>query len=109
MGRVTLKESKKRHRGQRVYRRPGTGSDRIFYNRPSLAPGDEVTLTDSLGQTYAYRVNEILEVDPTDLGVKAPVGRDVVSLQTCTEDFGDHWADAPGCNTNYITCADRAT
>jgi hypothetical protein len=35
---------------------PGTGSHHIFYNLPSMAPGDEVVLTDSLGQTYTYQV-----------------------------------------------------
>ena len=87
---------------------PGTGSDHIFYNLPNLSPGDEVTLTDTLGQVYEYRVSEILEVDPTDVWVADPVpGRDVVSLQTCIENFGDHWTEGPDWNARYIVRADR--
>ncbi|MCA1739958.1 MAG: sortase [Actinobacteria bacterium] len=86
---------------------PGTGSDHIFYNLPSMAPGDEVVLTDSLGQTYTYQVSEILQVDPTDLGVLGPAGRDMVSLQTCIEDFGDFLSEGPNWNVRLVVRADR--
>ena len=86
---------------------PGTGSDHIFFGLPSLAPGDEAILTDTNGQVYRYRVSEILQVDPTDLSVVAPVGRDVLSLQTCIEDFGDFATLGPGWNIRLIVRADR--
>ncbi|MCA1739161.1 MAG: sortase, partial [Actinobacteria bacterium] len=38
---------------------PGTGSDHIFYSLPSLSEGDEVILSDSLGQEYTYRVSDV--------------------------------------------------
>lgn len=87
---------------------PGTGSDHVFYDLPSLAVGDEVILEDSLGQTYTYRVSEVLEVSPTELSVTAPVaGRDVVSLQTCIENFGDYWTEGPNWFARYVVRADR--
>ena len=81
---------------------PGTGSDHIFFNLPSLAPGDEITLSDSLGQTYRYRVSEILQVDPTNLSVLDPVGSDMISLQTCIENYGDFATLGPNWNVRYI-------
>ena len=86
---------------------PGTGSDHIFFGLPSLVPGDEVILTDTNGQVYRYQVSEILQVDPTDLSVLAPVGRDVLSLQTCIEDFGDFATLGPDWNVRLIVRADR--
>ncbi len=75
---------------------PGTGSDRIFYNLPALTEGDEVTLYDSLGQEYTYRVSEVFAVTPFDLWVADPVGSDVVTLQVCTETPDDWWTIGPG-------------
>jgi len=86
---------------------PGTASDHVFWNLPNLVAGDEVLVTDSNGQTYTYAVSEILEVPITDLSVTAPVGRDVVSLQTCIEDFGDYWTAGPNWNVRYVVRADR--
>ncbi len=86
---------------------PGTASDRVFWNLPNLVAGDEVIVTDSNGTTYTYAVSEILEVPITDLSVTAPVGRDVVSLQTCIEDFGDYWTAGPNWNVRYVVRADR--
>ena len=89
---------------------PGTMSDRVFYSLPNLAAGDEILLTDSLGQTYTYAVSEILEVPITDLSVTNPVpGRDVVSLQTCIENFGDYWTEGPNWNVRYVVRADRVS
>jgi sortase A len=34
--------------------------------------------------------------------VTAPTGRDVVSLQTCIEDFGDYWSPGPNWYARYI-------
>lgn len=86
---------------------PGTVSDHVFYSLPSLAVGDEVILEDSLGQSYTYQVSEILEVAPTDLSVTAPTGGDIVSLQTCIENYGDYWTEGPNWFARYIVRADR--
>jgi sortase A len=86
---------------------PGTGSDHIFYNLPSMAPGDEITLTDTNDQVYKYVVSEILQVDPTDLGVLGPTGDDTVSLQTCIEDYGDFTTLGPDWNVRFIVRGDR--
>jgi sortase A len=62
----------------------GTASRLLFYHLDRLKAGDEVVL-EGRGQTYRYRVSEILVVDPTDSWVMGQVrGRDMVSLQTCT-------------------------
>jgi sortase A len=86
---------------------PGTASDHVFYNLPNLVVGDQVIITDSNGTTYNYAVSEILEVPITDLSVTAPVGGDVVSLQTCIEDFGDYWTMGPNWNVRYVVRAER--
>jgi sortase A len=75
---------------------PGTESDYQFYNLPSMQQGDEVTLEDSEGRTYNYRVTEIFAVSPSESSVMDAVpGRDVVSLQTCTETPDDWWTIGP--------------
>ena len=81
---------------------PGTPSDHIFFNLPSMALGDEFTLTDSLGQTYTYAVTEVLQVEPTDLAVTAPTGSDTVSLQVCIENYGDFTTLGPNWNVRLI-------
>ena len=86
---------------------PGTISDRIFYNLPSLGVGDVVILEDSLGQSYTYQVSEILEVPPTDLSVMGATGEDIVSLQTCIENYGDYWTEGPNWLARYIVRAER--
>jgi sortase A len=86
---------------------PGTISDHVFWNLPSLAVGDQVILEDSLGQSYTYQVSEILEVSPADLSVTGTVGRDVVSLQTCIENYGDYWTPGPNWYVRYVVRADR--
>ena len=74
---------------------PGTPSDRIFYDLPSMVAGDTITLRDSLGQEYAYQVSEVFAVTPYDVGVTAPTGSDVVTLQVCTETPDDWWTIGP--------------
>jgi len=75
---------------------PGTGSDHIFYSLPSMAEGDEITLHDSLGQEYTYRVSEVFAVTPFDMWVTEPVaGRDMITLQVCTETPDDWWTIGP--------------
>ncbi len=86
---------------------PGTVSDHVFWDLPSLVAGDEVILEDSLGQTYTYRVSEILEVDPNDLSVTGSTGRDIVSLQTCIENYGDYWTAGPNWFARYVVRAER--
>ena len=86
---------------------PGTPSDHVFWNLPNLAQGDKILLTDSNGTTYTYAVSEIFEVSPTDLSVTAPTGDDVVSLQTCIEDYGDYWTPGPNWFVRYIVRAER--
>ena len=81
---------------------PGTLSDHVFWNLPTLGEGDEILLTDSNSTTYTYIVSEVFEVSPTDLSVTGPTGRDVVSLQTCIEDFGDYWSPGPNWYARYI-------
>ena len=68
-----------------------------FYNLPSMRQGDEVFLTDANGTVYEYRVSEMLAVSPDDTWVTGPIpGRDVISLQTCTETPDDWWTIGPG-------------
>jgi sortase A len=86
---------------------PGTPSDHVFWNLPNLVQGDQILLTDSSGTTYTYAVSEIFEVSPTDLSVTAPTGDDVVSLQTCIEDYGDYWTPGPNWFVRYIVRAER--
>ncbi len=63
---------------------PGTGSRLLFYDLDELGRGDEVILKGG-GETYRYRVSEVLVVDPSDSWVMGQVvGRDMVTLQTCT-------------------------
>jgi sortase A len=86
---------------------PGTVSDHVFWDLPSLVAGDEVILEDSLGQVYTYRVSEILEVSPYDLSVTGSTGSDIVSLQTCIENYGDYWTAGPNWLARYIVRAER--
>ncbi len=74
----------------------------MFWNLPDLGQGDRIVLTASDGTTYTYAVSEILEVSPTDLSVTAPTGGNVVTLQTCIEDYGDYWTPGPNWYARYI-------
>jgi sortase A len=87
---------------------PGTASDHQFYNLPSLTFGDKVYLYDANGTTYTYEVTEIFEVLPSETWVADSVpGRDVVSLQTCIENYGDYWTMGPNWYVRYVVRADR--
>jgi sortase A len=89
---------------------PGTLSDHVFWNLPNLAVGDRIYLTDSNGTTYTYAVSDILEVPRTDLSVTGKVpGRDMVSLQTCIENFGDYWTPGPNWYVRYVVQADKVS
>jgi sortase A len=64
---------------------PGTPSDKIFYDLPKLAEGDEITVTDAAGKEYVYRVTMEKVVGPQNVEVMNPVeGKSVITLQTCT-------------------------
>jgi sortase A len=69
----------------------GTDSFLVFFRLDELSSGDEITIEDSLGYRYLYRVSETLVVGPQDTGVMYPVeGRSMVTLQTCTlPDYSD--------------------
>lgn len=87
---------------------PGTASHYQFYNLPLMAYGDVIYLTDANGTTYTYEVTEIFEVVPSEVWVSEPVaGRDMISLQTCTEYYGDYWTMGPNWTTRYVVRGDR--
>ena len=71
---------------------PGTESYNQCLNLPAMQQGDQITLTDTMGRVYTYRVTTVFGVSPSDSWVTQPVaGKDVVSLQTCTETPADWW------------------
>jgi sortase A len=87
---------------------PGTASYYQFYDLPLLTFGDKVYLYDANGTTYTYEVTEIFEVAPSETWVTAPAaGRDVISLQTCIENYGDYWTMGPNWYIRYVVRADR--
>jgi sortase A len=89
---------------------PGTASDHQFYNLPLLAKGDVIYLGDVNGTTYTYEVTGFVEVTPADTWVTGPqAGRDMISLQTCIENFGDYWTMGPNWYVRYIVQADRVS
>jgi sortase A len=89
---------------------PGTASDHQFYNLPLLEYGDKIYLYDANGTTYTYEVTEIFEVWPTETWVTSQVaGRDMVSLQTCIETYGDYWTMGPNWYVRYVVRADRVS
>lgn len=76
---------------------PNTESYYQFYDLPAMQQGDEVFLEDSNGKVYRYQVTEMFAVSPSETWVTEPIpGRDVVSLQTCTETVDDWWTIGPG-------------
>jgi sortase A len=75
---------------------PGTESYNQCLNLPGMQKGDEVILGDTYGRIYRYRVSNVFTVRPDDNWVMEPVtGRDMVSLQTCTETTDDWWTIGP--------------
>lgn len=63
---------------------PNTESFLVFYDLNKLRAGDRVVLRDSAGTRYIYQVYNRFVTGPNDLSVTEPVGRNIVSLQTCT-------------------------
>jgi sortase A len=89
---------------------PGTASDHQFYNLPNLALGDKIYLYDENLTVYTYEVTGFKEVLPTENYVTAPQpGRDMISLQTCIEDYGDYWTMGPNWYVRYVVQADRVS
>jgi sortase A len=90
---------------------PGTGSYHQFYNLPALAIGDIVYLGDANGTTYTYKVSGFKEIAPNQArAVTGPQdGRDMVSLQTCIENYGDYWTMGPNWYVRYIVQAERVS
>jgi sortase A len=87
---------------------PGTASDHQFYNLPMLEYGDRIYLYDANGTAYTYEVTEIFEVAPSETRVTDQVaGRNIVSLQTCIENYGDYWTAGPNWLARYIVQAQR--
>jgi sortase A len=87
---------------------PGTASYYQFYDLPLLGYGDKIYLYDANGTTYTYEVTEIFEVLPTERWVTGPVaGRDMISLQTCIETYGDYWSMGPNWYVRYVVRADK--
>ncbi len=89
---------------------PGTASDHQFYNLPNLALGDKIYLYDANLTVYTYEVTGFQEVLPNENYVTAPqAGRDMISLQTCIEDYGDYWTMGPNWYVRYVVQADRVS
>ena len=75
---------------------PGTESYNQCLNLPAMQTGDEIFLQDTLGRVYKYRMSEISGVAPNASWITKPVeGKDVISLQTCTETPDDWWTLGP--------------
>ncbi len=67
-----------------------------FLDLPALKEGDEIFLEDANGARYAYQVTKIFVVKPQDSWVtKSVPGKDMVTLQTCTETMKDWWTIGP--------------
>jgi sortase A len=88
---------------------PGNESYHQCLNLPVMQEGDEITLSDTLGRVYKYRVFQSLQVTPEETWVKKPIpGKDVVSLQSCIETIGDVWNTVgPNWTARYIVQAER--
>jgi sortase A len=89
---------------------PGTGSYHQFYDLPALQIGDIIYLGDANGTTYTYKVSDFKEVAANDTSQSGPQpGRDMVSLQTCIENYGDYWTMGPHWYVRFIVQADRVS
>lgn len=89
---------------------PGTASDYQFYDLVNMQLGDKIYLYDANGTVYTYEVSGFAEVLPSETWVTAPqAGRDMISLQTCIEDYGDYWTMGPNWYVRYVVQADRVS
>jgi sortase (surface protein transpeptidase) len=75
-----------------------------------LGLGEKIYLYDANGTVYTYEVTGFKEVLPTETYVSAPQpGRDMISLQTCIENYGDYWTMGPNWYVRYVVEADRVS
>ena len=89
---------------------PGTQSDYQFYNLVNLQLGDKIYLYDANLTVYTYEVTGFKEVLPSETYVTSPqAGRDMISLQTCIENYGDYWTMGPNWYVRYVVQADRVS
>ena len=89
---------------------PGTGSDHIFYDLPLMNYGDMIYLTDDNGTVYSYSVTDFKEVLPSESWITNPVaGKNMVSLQTCIENYGDYWTPGPDWYVRFVVRAERVS
>jgi sortase A len=87
---------------------PGLESFHQCLNLPSMQKGDEIYLKDTLGRVYEYRVSEFLQVMPEEAWVtNRDSDREMISLQTCIETFGDFATLGPNWAVRFIVRADR--
>ncbi len=87
---------------------PGNESYHQCLNLPSMQMGDEISLADTYGRIYRYRVSDIVIVSPDETWVTQPVaGKDIVSLQTCIETPDDVVTLGPNWTTRFIVQAER--
>ena len=64
---------------------PGTKSNLVFWDLDKLEKGDEIFLTDADGTRYTYEVFEKRVISPNTVSIMRPtMGKNIVSLQTCT-------------------------
>ena len=70
---------------------PDTRSLYVFYDLDKLVAGDEISVKDSAGGEYAYKVTEQKVVPPDNVEVMNAVkDKSIVTLQTCTlPDFAE--------------------
>jgi sortase A len=89
---------------------PNTESYYQCLDLPMMQQGDEITLKDANGEVYEYRVSEFLQVAPTDRWVtERSEGRQIVSLQTCIENYNDFYTLGPNWLVRYIVWADQVS
>jgi sortase A len=89
---------------------PNTESYLQCLDLPQMQEGDEIILKDTNGTVYNYQASEFLQVGPPEMWVTEPVeGRNIVSLQTCIEDYNDFSTLGPDWSVRYIVRADQVS
>jgi sortase A len=87
---------------------PGTESYNQCLNLPAMQEGDQISLKDTNGTLYRYRVVETLIVEADDTWVTEPVaGKDMISLQTCVEAPDELYTLGPNWSDRFIVRAER--
>jgi sortase A len=89
---------------------PNTESYLQCLDLPQMQEGDEIILKDTNGTVYNYQASEFLQVEPSEMWVTESVeGRNIVSLQTCIEDYNDFSTLGPNWSVRYIVRADQVS